>query len=167
VLSDWELPFRLEPDGTMMGRFQSVLDWAGAVHSQYYEIYYQPAGDRWTPLWVFHPAYYQSMTYRLTVMGGTAVTPANTTTVLTVEDRTDSNGRSFRAVIAQRSYPTYEAALQAAATRPIGETVVVGLDPWRTAFPVAPLTAFVERQQFRTAAQQASEAPWVRVFETK
>lgn len=167
VLSDWELPFRLEPDGTMMGRFQSVLDWAGAIHSQYYEIYYQPAGNRWTPLWVFHPAYYQSMTYRLTVMGGAAVTPANATTVLTVEDRTDANGQSFRAVIGQRSYPTYEAALQAAATTPIGATVVVGLDPWRTAFPIAPLTAFVERQQFRTAAQQAIEAPWVRVFETK
>jgi dolichyl-diphosphooligosaccharide--protein glycosyltransferase len=167
VLSDWELPFRLEPDGTMMGRFQSVLDWAGADHSQYYEIYYQPERDRWTPLWVFHPAYYQSMTYRLTVMGGTAVAPANTTTVLTVEDRTDANGNSFRAVIARSTYPTHDAALQAAAARPIGETVVVGLDPWRTAFPIAPLTAFVEQRQFRTAAQPAIEAPWVRVFETR
>ena len=166
VLSDWELPFRREPDGTMMGRFQSVLDWAGANHAQYYEVYYQRERDQWTPLWVFHAPYYGSMAYRLTVMGGESATPSNATTVLTVADQTDASGSAFRAVVGHTTYPTYQAALQAAA-KSASETVVVGLDPWRTAFPLPALTRFVERRQFRTSEQQSTEAPWVRAFEVR
>lgn len=165
VLADWELPFRLTPAGTVAGRFQSVLDWAGATHGAYYEVYYRREGEgnALVPLWVFHAPYYRSMAFRLTAIGGQAATPANATTVLTVADRTDENGRSFREVLSSETLPSYEAALQAAAsTRAPG--VIVGLDPWRPAFPVEKLIAFVQVHEARTPDQQATEGPWVRVY---
>ncbi len=164
VLSDWELPFRLTPERTVMGRFQSVLDWAGATHAAYYEVYYRRENDAWSPLWVFHAPYYQSMAYRLAVIGGVGAVPANATTVITVADRTDSGGRSFREVLTLDTYATFEAALQAAASRP-PEAMIVGLDPWQPAFPLTGLQSFVEVHAARTADQKATEAPWVRVFE--
>jgi hypothetical protein len=167
VIADWELPFRLTPEGTVMGRFQSVLDWAGATHSSYYEVYYRREHDAWIPLWIFHAAYYQSMAYRLVVLGGAPATPASATTVLTLADRTDASGLSFREVVTQQTYETYEAALQAAAASASAQTMIVGLDPWRAAFPLAGLTSFVQVHAARTEQQKATEAPWVRVFEVR
>ena len=166
VIADWELPFRLTPEGTIMGRFQSVLDWAGATHSAYYEVYYRREHDAWIPVWVFHAPYYQSMAYRLVVHGGAPSTPANATTVIKVADHTDTTGANFREVMSQQTYPTYEAALQAAAANP-AEQMIVGLDPWRTPFPLPGLTSFVQVHAARTPEQGPAEAPWVRVFRVK
>ncbi len=167
VLSDWELPFRLTREGAIMGRFQNVLDWAGATHADYYEIVYQRTNDAWTPIWIFHEAYYQSMAYRLAVWGGAAATPEKSTTVVTVADRTDASGSRFRELLARQTYGTYEAARQALATNIGARMMVVGLDPWQPAFPVEGLRSFAQVHGARTPEQKPSEAPWVRVFEVR
>lgn len=168
VLSDWELPYRMTPERTIMGRFQSVLDWAGATHSLYYEVYYQKTESGWAPIWVFHGPYYQSMAFRLTVLGGAAATPSNATTVLSIADRVDERGASFREVIAQQTYPTYEDALAATVGAGSRENIVIaGLDPWQAAVPVAPLKSLTLRHDVRTSSQQPTETPWVRIFEVK
>ena len=168
VLSDWELPFRMTAERTIMGRFQSVLDWAGATHSLYYEVYYRRDQSGWVPTWVFHGAYYQSMAFRLVALGGAAATPSNATTVLSVADRVDGSGVSFREVIAQRTYATYEEALAAAVAAPGTErAVIVGLDPWQAAVPVPALGSLHLRHDVRTAEQQPTESPWVRIFEVR
>ena len=167
VLSDWELPFRRLADGTIMGRFQNIVDWAGGVHGKYYEIVYRRENNTWTPVWVFHEPYYRSMAYRLSALGGSQATPAaDTTTVITVASRVDSNGLRFRELVSERSYATYEAARLAAASSAI-EALVVGLDPWVSAFPLAPLDRLQPVFEARTPEQQPTEAPWVRVFEVR
>jgi hypothetical protein len=104
------------------------------------------------------------MAYRLAVIGGVGAVPANATTVITVADRTDSGGGSFREVLTLDTYATFEAALQAAASQS-PQAMIVGLDPWQPAFPLAGLQSFVQVHAARTADQKATEAPWVRVFE--
>jgi oligosaccharyl transferase (archaeosortase A-associated) len=168
VVIDWELPFRLTGDGSVMGRFQSVLDWAGAEHAKYYQVFYKWEGTSWRPVWVFHEPYYRSMTHRLMVMGGRAAVPNGSTTVLVVVDRTDDSGLRFAEIVSQTSYATYAAAVEAAKTPPpTGRAVIVGLDPWRPAFPVEPLTSLREVHATRTEGQKPNEAPWVRVFELR
>ncbi len=166
VLADWELPFRLTPQGTVMGRFQNVVDWAGAEHAKYYEVYYRRENDGLTPVWVFHEPYYRSMAYRLVVMGGAPAVPANATSVLVVADRTDQSGLRFREILSATTHPTIEAARAAERTLSVaGHTVIVGLDPWRPAFPVEGLIGLRQVHESRTADQKPGEAPWVRVFE--
>jgi oligosaccharyl transferase (archaeosortase A-associated) len=168
VVIDWELPFRMMGDGSVMGRFQSVLDWAGTTHAQYYQVFYRWESDGWRAVWTFNEAYYRSMTYRLMVMGGRAAVPNHSTSIVVVGDRADSGGMRFGEVLSQQTYPTYEEAVEAAKV-PVanGRVMIVGLDAWRPAFPVEALTSLHEIHATRTAGQKPSEAPWVRIFELR
>jgi dolichyl-phosphooligosaccharide-protein glycotransferase len=166
VLSDWELPFRKLADETIMGRFQNVVDWAGGVHAQYYEIAYRRDAGAWVPVWIFHEPYYRSMAFRLSVMGGAAATPINATSVVTLVPRVDVNGVRFREVLMERVYPTYELARQALSVAPAG-SALVGLDPWRPAFPLERIDSLVQVHEARTSEQRPDEAPWVRIFEVR
>jgi dolichyl-phosphooligosaccharide-protein glycotransferase len=165
VLSDWELPFRKLADGTIMGRFQSVLDWAGGIHAQYYQILYRREGAGWSPVWVFHEPYYRSMAFRLSVLGGAPAAPDHESTVITVADRVDANGLQFRELLTERTYSTYAEAQEAAAQHP--SAMVVGLDPWHPAFPVDAMPSLVEVHAARTPEQKPGESPWVRIFEVR
>jgi dolichyl-diphosphooligosaccharide--protein glycosyltransferase len=168
VITDWELPFRLERDERVMGRFQNVLDWAGAEHARYYEVYYRRQNRRWIPAWVFHEPYYRSMTFRLMVLGAAAALPSRTTTVVVVADRVDETGFRFKEIVSQVTFDMYEEALRAAETaQSSGHALVVGLDPWRTAFPTEALTSLHEIYAARTAEQKLTESPWVRIFERR
>jgi dolichyl-diphosphooligosaccharide--protein glycosyltransferase len=167
VISDWELPFRYTAEGAIMGRFQNVLDWAGARHAGYYEVMYKRVSGAWAPIWVFYEPYYRSMAYRLSVLGGAAGVPAaNSATVVVVGERIDNTGLRFKEILSEAMYATYEAAVEAA-TRPQanGRALVVGLDPWRTPFPIEELTRLREVHAARTPEQNATESPWVRIFE--
>jgi asparagine N-glycosylation enzyme membrane subunit Stt3 len=168
VVIDWELPFRLTSNGAIMGRFQSVLDWAGVDHSKYYQVLYRSEENTWQAVWVFHEPYYRSMTYRLMVLAGRAGVPSGSTSVVVVSDRVDTSGMRFSEIVSQTTYETYAAAVEAAKAAPAtGRPLIAGLDPWRPAFPVEPLTGLHELHATRTSEQKAEEAPWVRVFEVR
>ncbi len=81
VIVDWELPFREGTEGALAGRFQNLADWAGVPTSRYYSLCYSRASDAepWRPTWIFREPYYQTMAYRLMVLGGQPATPANNT----------------------------------------------------------------------------------------
>jgi asparagine N-glycosylation enzyme membrane subunit Stt3 len=164
VLADWELPFRRLGDGTIMGRFQSVVDWAGRPHAPYYEIYYRRDSGQMVPVWVFHEPYYRSMAFRLAVLGGTAGEPANSTWVIRFADRVDSAGMRFREVLTEHAYATFEAARQAASGAT--DALIVGLDPWQPAFPVDPVHSLKQLYAARTSEHPVT-TPWVRVFEVR
>jgi asparagine N-glycosylation enzyme membrane subunit Stt3 len=166
VLSDWELPFRKLADGTIMGRFQNIVDWAGGPHGEYYEVLYRRQGGGWTPVWTFRERYYRSMAFRLSVLGGAGALPANSTSVIVVADRVDARGLHFRELVSEQTYVTYEAAQRALGDRG-ASAAIVGLDPWRTAFPIEPLQSIVPIHAVRTAEQRTTEAPWVRVFRVR
>jgi oligosaccharyl transferase (archaeosortase A-associated) len=165
VLSDWELPFRRLAGGTIMGRFQNIVEWAGDVHARYYEVVYRRERNAWIPVWVFYEPYYRSMAYRLSAIGGSRVAPAEAT-VITVASRVDSNGVSFRELVSEETYESYDRAREAVASSAT-ETHVVGLDPWVSAFPLPELEHLTTVFEARTPEQQPTEAPWVRVFQVR
>jgi hypothetical protein len=102
------------------------------------------------------------------VMGGRAAIPSDSTSVIVVTDRQDSGGMPFGELLTQRTFPTYEEAVEAAKV-PVsnGRALIVGLDAWRPAFPVEALTSLHEVRATRTPGQKPNEAPWVRVFELR
>ena len=165
VVSDFELPFRRLANGTIMGRFQTIVDWTGADHGQFYEVAYRRDGGQWIPVWIFHEPYYRSMAFRLSVLGGAGASPTDTTSVVTLTTRVDTDGVRFRELVSEQTYSTYDAARRAAAASP--DATIVGLDPWNSAFPLEPLESLVPIYAARTAEQQPSEAPWVHVFEVR
>ena len=166
VLVDWELPFREGLSGSLAGRFQNLADWAAIPTSRYYTLCFSRAADSdpWQVTWIFHEPYYQSMVYRLMVLGGAAATPANNTYVVETRDRVDTNGRRFCEVVGRTQHATADEARRAAEQRG-ARFQAAGLTPWQPAFPTKAIAGLREVASFRDAGQKDSEAPMVRVFE--
>ena len=163
---DWELPFRDTGAGTLGGRFQNLADWAGVPTSRFYSLCYTRARDTdaWQPTWIYTEAYYQTMAYRLMVLGGAAAAPVNNTWVVQKTPRIDATGRPFCEVSNAQSYATPDEAIRVAVSRG-PEFVAVGLTPWQPAFTVAAITGLRAAKEFRQPQQKPSETPMVRVFE--
>lgn len=166
VIVDWELPFRDGADGALAGRFQNLADWAGVPTARFYSVCYSRRGstDPWEAVWIFREAYYQTMAYRLMVLGGVAAQPVNNTFVVQVEQRTDINGNVFCEIVNRRQFARPEDAKLAAVQQGSGYEAV-GLTPWQPAFSIAAITGMKVAQEFRDPAQQATESPMVRIFE--
>lgn len=166
VIVDWELPFREGPDGSLAGRFQNLADWAAIPTSRYYSLCFarRTDVDPWQPIWVYREAYYQTMAYRLMVLGGEAAEPVNNTYVVQINQRTDTTGRPFCEVVNRRQYARPEEAKLTAAERG-AEFEAVGLTPWQPAFAVPAITGLKVAAEFRDAAQKSNETPMVRIFQ--
>lgn len=166
VLVDWELPFREGSSGSLAGRFQNLADWAGIPTSRYYTLCFSRAtdADPWQVTWIYHEPYYQSMVYRLMVLGGKAAAPTNNTYVVETRERVDTNGRGFCEVVSRTQHATADEAKRVAGQRGAGFKAA-GLTPWQPAFPTQPISGLREVASFRDAGQKESEAPMVRIFE--
>jgi asparagine N-glycosylation enzyme membrane subunit Stt3 len=166
VVVDWELPFREGPDGALAGRFQNLADWAGIPTSRFYSLCFSRRTDvdPWQPTWIYREAYYQSMAYRLTVLGGAAAQPSNNTYVVRLSQRTDTTGRPFCEIVNRWQYARPEEAKRSAAERGAGFEAV-GLTPWQAAFDVSAIGALKVAAEFRDPNQKANETPMIRIFE--
>ncbi len=166
VLVDWELPFRDGENGAIAGRFQHLSDWAGIATSRFYSLCYerQRESDPWAPAWLYTEAYYQTMAYRLMVLGGRGAAPANNTWVVRTDQRRDAAGQEFCEVSEAQVFRSAEEASRVAASRG-PQFRVVGRTPWQPAFPVPPVTGLRVVQEFREPTQKATETPMVRIFE--
>ena len=166
AIVDWELPFRDGESGALAGRFQNLADWAGIATSHFYSVCFSRTteSDAWQVTWLFYEPYYQSLVYRLMVLGGTAVTPTNNTYVVQTRDRVDSNGRPFCEVVSRTQHATAAEAKQVAQQRGAGFKAV-GLTPWQPAFQTQSISGLREVASFRDGGQQTTEAPMIRIFE--
>jgi len=166
VIVDWELPFRDQGDGSLAGRFQNLADWAGIPTSRFYSLCFSrtTGTEPWQPAWIYREPYYKTMAYRLMVLGGAAAQPADSTWVVNLVDRTDTNGRQFCEVANRWQYANSEAAKRSAAQRGPGFEAV-GLTPWQPAFSVPAIQGLRVAAEFRDPGQKANESPMVRIFE--
>ena len=98
VIVDWELPFREGPDQSLAGRFQNLADWAGIPTSRFYSQCFarKTDVDPWEPVWIYREPYYQSMVYRLMVLGGAPAAPVNSTYVAQIVERTGAEPAFLR-----------------------------------------------------------------------
>jgi len=164
VIVDWELPFRELGQGVLGGRFENLVSWAGQPASDFYRLCYAEVDGGWQHVWLFREAYYQTLAYRLMVLGGAAASPENNTWVVRTDERSDTTGRRFCEVSERKVYRSADEA-KAAASRLGARYEAVGLTPWQPAFPSAAVTGLRLARDFRQAGQASSEAPMARVFE--
>ena len=166
AIVDWELPFRDGADGALAGRFQNLADWAGVPTSRFYSLCYSRKSDaeQWQAVWLYREAYYETMAYRLMVLGGAASRPANNTYVVNTRQRQDVNGLTFCEVVNRWQYASSDEAKLTASQRGAGFEAV-GLTPWQPAFSVSAIAGLKMASEFRDPAQKANETPMVRIFE--
>ena len=166
VIVDWELPFRNGADGALAGRFQNLADWAGIPTARYYSACFsrRSEGAPWAATWLYREAYYQTIVYRLMVLGGAASRPTGNTYVVQVRQRSDDNGRGFCEVVDRWQFATPEEAKAMASQRGAGFEAV-GLTPWQPAFSVPAIAGLKVASEFRDPAQGTNESPMIRIFE--
>jgi dolichyl-diphosphooligosaccharide--protein glycosyltransferase len=166
IVVDWELPFReISGGNTLGGRFENLVTWAGRQTSEFYSTCFVMSPQGWQPQWVFREPYYQSLVYRLMVLGGVPAAPTNNSWVAKLDTRVDSTGRQFCELSERQRYATVEEAKTAAAQKGAGYQVV-GMTAWQPAFNVPPVQGLRLVKDFRRPGQAPTEAPFARVFET-
>jgi hypothetical protein len=150
----------------LQGRFQNLADWAGIPTSRFYALCFSRRTDAepWQPTWIYREPYYQSMVYRLMVLGGQAAQPIDNTWVVQLRDRTDATGRQFCEVVNRWQYPRPQDAKLTASQRGDGFEAV-GLTPWQPAFAVPAVRSLTVASEFRDPIQKANESPMIRIFQ--
>ncbi|HET9703209.1 MAG TPA: STT3 domain-containing protein, partial [Vicinamibacterales bacterium] len=168
VMMDWELPFRESEGGSLGGRFENLVGWAGLSTSRFYSLCFSRSSEAepWQATWVFREPYYRSMAYRLMVLGGESAAPVNNTYVAEIRDRRDASGRQFCEVVSRTRVERSEEAKRLAVERGPGFEAV-GLTAWQPAFDLAPTTALRIVAEFRDPAQKDNETPMIRIFQVK
>jgi dolichyl-diphosphooligosaccharide--protein glycosyltransferase len=166
VMVDWELPFRENDGGSLGGRFENLAGWASLSTSRFYSLCFSRSSEAepWRATWVFREPYYQSMAYRLMVLGGAGATPVNNTYVAEIRDRRDASGRQFCEVVSRTHVERSEEAKRLAAQRGPGFEAV-GFTAWQPAFDLAPTSGLQVVAEFRDPAQKDNETPMIRIFQ--
>ena len=165
VLIDRELVYSLPPGyRTLQGKFGAIAEWAGEPTNRFFESMFQRMPDgRLVSVRVFYPDYYRSMAVRLYHHGSAAVEPSNNTWVISYEDRTASDGSTYRELVHVQRFATYAEAQVHLATRGGGQHRIAGRDPLVTCVPLPALEGF---RLLHDAPAGPGLPPAVRIFET-
>ncbi|MBI1357361.1 MAG: hypothetical protein GC160_23715 [Acidobacteria bacterium] len=144
VLVDSQLPLvRLEQFGAQNARFLGMMVWGERELKDYARVYFRPLPDGGRqPLLVYYPAYYQSMLARLFLFGGRAVDGDSAPTVISYREQQGQGGATFRTVVSQRRFDSYQAAVEYVSRRPDQPLEIVGLDPTRSCVPLEALSDY-------------------------
>lgn len=144
----------------------------GASESQFFEVYYMKTGEgRLEPIRLYHPAYYQSMCSRLYNFGGQAVTPENSTWVISYVEKTDEQGNRYKEItgVANDGEPfaTYEEAEAYLGNQTSPNYVIVGTDRFASPVPLQELKHYKLVHQSDTNVRLSGNetVPYVRIFE--
>ena len=166
VITGEELPSRNQFSEAPWQRwFDAMPLWAHRDSAQYSQrLYERDADGGLIPIVVYTPDYYRTMMSRLYVFGGAAVTPENSTWVMTWVTRTARNG-PYNEVVAFRRYGRYEDAARAIGGLGPGRHQIVGRDPSRSCVPVAALTGVKVAYESPERSEAFQGLPAVRIFE--
>jgi oligosaccharyl transferase (archaeosortase A-associated) len=145
------------------GKFYAMVDWAGKNLSDFYEYYFLPTQQGGQFVTLFYPAFYQSMAIRLYNFDGKAVTPAtNSSVVISWEEKTTSDGQTYKQITSGQAFPTYQAAQAYIASQTSGNYTLVGTST--TNSPV-PLEASTDYQRVYPDPANTTASTEVKIFQ--
>jgi len=138
VVIDDLLPFSVQPDGTVFGKFEAMAAWAGEPSTRFFDTFLVPEGNDFLATTFFLEDFYKTMTFRLGVLGGEAVTPASTTLISWTEQEVPGYGPA-RVVSRLETFATDDAARDRLAALGPGHHAIVGRDPRLSAVAFGPV----------------------------
>ena len=164
VFVDEYLPFSVDPNGELFGKFEALSHWAGVPAERYYDTFLVHEGDQYRPVYLFFEDYYRTMIFRLGVLGGQAVVPAANSAAVVSWTTENIPGRGLSRVVSSlKAFASYEAATSYLEQLKPGHHAIVGTDPRASAVPLGPVRGL--RRAFATPAPGAFRQGAVQVFE--
>jgi len=155
-----------------MSKFYAMPTWLGESESQFFELYYQGTSEGGLePIRLYYPAYYQSMCARLYNFGGQAVTPENSTWVISYVAKTDEQGNRYKEItgVANDGEPfaTYEEAEAYLGNQSSPNYRIVGPNPFNNPVPLEKLEHYtlVYQSSMLVKLSGNETVPYVQIFE--
>jgi len=129
----------MTPEGMIRGKFYAMIVWAQKDQDEFFEVYFQRTEEgKLTPVLVYYPEFYRAMCIRLYNFGGEAVVPANSTLVISYQEKTVS-GMHYKQITSAQTFPTYEEALAFLESQESGNYRIVGSNPFTSPVPLEEL----------------------------
>jgi hypothetical protein len=153
-------------------KFYAMPAWIGESESQFFETYYHttPQGQL-EAIRLYYPSYYQSMCARLYNFGGRAITPENSTWVISYFEKTDEQGNRYKMIsdVANDGEPfaTYQEAEAYLGNQTSPNYIIVGSNPFVSPVPLEELEHYKLVHQSDTVVRLSEEVtiPFVQVLE--
>jgi hypothetical protein len=94
-------------------------------------------------MYLFYPAYYNSMVIRLYNFDGKAVVPTtNSSIVISYEEREGGTGQKYKEITSGQPFSSYEDAQAYVASQTSGNYRIVGQDPFSSPVPLEELNSY-------------------------
>ena len=145
-----------------LGRLGSVQLWSGYQNKTYATFMMREVVEGvYEPLLLYTPEYYRTMSARLCLFNGKAVTPANSTWVITAKKHPIAN--DYSVINTEQRFATYQEAVDFLAKSKEPTARLVGLNPRLSCVPLEASPSFHFEFDSRPGAR-AGELMGVKVF---
>ncbi len=121
-------------------KFYAMVEWTGSNVSEFQELYYLPQQDGGGFLYLYYPAYYESIAARLYNFDGKAVTSTEST-VISYEEM-EYEGEKYKAITSGKSFSSYEDAQAYVASQTSGNYRIVSISPFSSPMPLEALNSY-------------------------
>jgi asparagine N-glycosylation enzyme membrane subunit Stt3 len=165
VFVDEQLAFHVDPASRILGKFESLVLWAGADPGRFYATFLFPQNGGFRTAFLYFPDYYRSMAFRLGVMGGEGLPSPGRSAVVSWRLQEFEGQGAFRVVTDVRDFANYPEAAAYLKTLGPGNHAVVGTRPEISPVPVEPIREFT--QVYRTPAAGVFARGAVQIFELR
>jgi dolichyl-phosphooligosaccharide-protein glycotransferase len=145
------------------GKFYAMVEWAGLNRTEFFDVYYQRGeGGSLSPITLYHPAYYRSMTARLYNFDGQAVVPEES---VVISWRTPA-GAAYKEITGAEFFDTYEEAEAYLAGQEGSNYRIVSPNPFSSPVPLEALASYRLVHQTGSGVQMYGlSLPHVKIFE--
>jgi dolichyl-diphosphooligosaccharide--protein glycosyltransferase len=141
VIIDYQIAYFDRETG--YSKFPAIVTWANEDSTDFFDLYFVQQEGKMTPVYLLHPAYYQSLAIRLYNFDGEAFTPENVL-VITYEEREDQSGIVYKEITNAEQFGTYGEAQTYIASQPSGNNKyrIVGTDPFQSPVPLEAMSHY-------------------------
>ena len=149
-----------------LGKFGSVISFAGGEEAKYYEMFDVPERDGVRPVTLFYPPYYRTMAVRLYLFDAAAIQPSRAV-VLKYERYRRPDGTFGKLVSEARKYPDYSAAVAFVTSQRRGNYAIGSDSALRSPVAVAALAGYrlVYQSEPEMINAEFPPMPAVKVFQ--
>ena len=116
-------------------KFFALPTWVGSSYEEYYDVYIQKQNDKYVPIVLFYPEYYQAMVIRLYNFEGKQVVPSDVN-VVGYDNALSSDGKQYKVINEIRKFNSRQEAEQFIASQKPKMYRIVGMDPYTSPVPL-------------------------------
>lgn len=163
--NDIAIPFSIQMNMISGQKFYAMPTWAGTDPSQYYDVYYQQKGDKYSPVPIYYPEYYYCLVTRLYNFHGGAIVPQNSTTVISFVTQSGAN-----VIQSSQTFSTYEEATAFLEKQTSPNFRIVGTSPYNSPVPLEKLTHYQEVYKSPSGVSyndKITNSSYIEIFEYK